>query len=80
MKRNNVTILILFLVAIFLVFFAWFLHTTCRRVVSAEVHEMLYQRDLEAQKSTDGDGKATCGIDVSRYVKQDGTSEIVCDT
>jgi len=59
MKRNNAIILILFLVAVFLAWFAWFLHTTCRRVVSAEVHEMLYQRDVEAQKSVGEDGKGT---------------------
>lgn len=59
MKRNNVIILILFLAAIFLALFAWFLHTTCRRIVSAEVHEMLYQRDVEAQKSVGEDGKMT---------------------
>jgi cell division protein FtsL len=57
MKPNNAIVLILFLVIIFAVLFAWFLHRTCRRLVSAEVHEMLYQQDLEAQRSAIGKGE-----------------------
>jgi hypothetical protein len=56
MKRNNVVILILLLVAIFIVLFSWFLHRMCSRLVSVEVHEMMYQRDLEAQRSASGNG------------------------
>lgn len=56
MKRNNVIVLILFMITILVVFFSWFLYRTCSRLVSAEVHEMLYQRDAEAQKSGNGNG------------------------
>jgi hypothetical protein len=55
MKRNNVIALVLALITIFIVLFSWCLHRTCQRLVSAEVHELMYQQDLEAQRPASGD-------------------------
>ncbi|OAK97234.1 hypothetical protein IQ06DRAFT_350934 [Phaeosphaeriaceae sp. SRC1lsM3a] len=48
MKPNDSIILAIFLIAVFIIAFAWYLQRTCRRAVDAEVHEMAYRRDMEA--------------------------------
>jgi hypothetical protein len=49
-KRNDAIILTLFLIAVFVIFFAWFLYSSCRRAVDAEVHEMITTgKDVEAR-------------------------------
>jgi hypothetical protein len=53
---NETIILILFLVTFFLIGFAWYLKRSCGRVIDAQVHEMQYQRDVEAQRGT-GNGE-----------------------
>ena len=49
-QRNHAIILTMFLVAIVVIFFAWFLNRSCRRVIDVEVHEMNMARKAEAQK------------------------------
>jgi hypothetical protein len=53
---NETIILILFLTAFFLIGFAWYLKRSCGRVIDAQVHEMQYQRDVEAQSRANGGG------------------------
>jgi hypothetical protein len=60
-KSNNVVITILCLVAIFVIFFAWYLQRTCRRVWDVEVHEMQYQKAMEAARKANGDTTAAGG-------------------
>lgn len=50
MKPNDSIILAIFLIAVFIIAFAWYLQRTCRRAVDAEVHEMAYRRDMEAAR------------------------------
>jgi hypothetical protein len=59
LKPNDTIILILFLVTLFAIFFGWYLHRTCRRIIEVQVHEMQFQKDLEAQqrgKKREGNG------------------------
>jgi hypothetical protein len=58
MKGNDIIILVLCLVAIFIIFFAWYLQRTCRRVWDVEVHEMQYQRAAEAMLKAGENGNA----------------------
>lgn len=51
MKPNEAIVMAIFLIAFFAIAFAWYLHSTCRRAVDAEVHEMMYQRDMEAARA-----------------------------
>jgi hypothetical protein len=56
LKPNETIVLILFLVAIFAISFGWYLNRTCRRVIEVQVHEMQFQKDLEAQQQSAGAG------------------------
>jgi uncharacterized membrane protein YgcG len=52
LKQNDTIVLIFFMVAIFIVFFAWFMNRTCRRVWDAEVLEMQMRREAQADAET----------------------------
>jgi hypothetical protein len=51
---NETIILVLILSTIILIAFAWYLKRSCGRVIDAQVHEMQYQRDTEAQRAVAG--------------------------
>jgi hypothetical protein len=51
---NETIILVLILSTIFLIAFAWYLKRSCGRVIDVQVHEMQYQRDMEAQRAVAG--------------------------
>jgi hypothetical protein len=53
-KSNNAIVLILFLVVMFCIAFAWFLQRSCRRAIDAEVHEMQHKSDVEACRVAGG--------------------------
>jgi hypothetical protein len=54
LRYNETIILVLLLSTIFLIAFAWYLKRSCGRVIDAQVHEMQYQRDIEAQRAGSG--------------------------
>jgi hypothetical protein len=58
MRRNHVIVLILFLTALFCIFFGWALYKFCRRSIDAKFHEMQYQQDIEGSKSKNGKSKS----------------------
>jgi hypothetical protein len=58
MRRNHVIVLILFLTALFCIFFGWALYKFCRRSIDAKFHEMQYQQDIEGSKSKSGKSKS----------------------
>lgn len=54
LRPNEAIALALILVTVFGVICGWFLARSCRRVIDVEVHEMQYQRDLQAQRGRGG--------------------------
>jgi hypothetical protein len=62
LRYNETIILVLLLSTVFLIAFAWYLKRSCGRVIDAQVHEMQYQRDVEAQRAgTGGNGNGNGG-------------------
>jgi cell division protein FtsB len=51
LRYNETIILVLLLSTISLVALAWYLKRSCGRVIDVQVHEMQYQRDMEAQRA-----------------------------
>lgn len=56
LKPNEAIILTIFLIAAFVMFFAWFLSRACLRAVDAEVHELV-QQGLGRRKEGDGEAQ-----------------------
>lgn len=56
MEYSHVILLTIALITVFGCFFGWCLMKSCRRVIDAEVYELKYQRDVEAEGVKSGGG------------------------